>query len=208
MTIRFLLAFALAAVTTQTPARTLPLDTIKLPPGFSIAMYATGVPNARQMALGDKGTLFVGSRTARKVYAVVDRDGDQKADQAYTIANGLNMPSGLAFRGGSLYVAEVDRVLRYDAIESSSDPRRTRRLHDGFRTERIRLGNHCLRPDGCSRCGGAPGNLQRRAKRFRPNGMKRKHRSEGFQGSQPVVSGTPKKVWVRKGPTIGKHPEK
>ncbi|HEX6975826.1 MAG TPA: sorbosone dehydrogenase family protein [Vicinamibacterales bacterium] len=140
MTIRFLLALALAAVTTQspsTPTRTLPLDTIKLPPGFSIAVYATGVPNARQMALGDKGTLFVGSRTARKVYAVVDRDGDQKADQVYTIANGLNMPSGLAFRGGALYVAEVSRVLRYDAIESKLEaPPEPVVVSAGFPTER------------------------------------------------------------------------
>lgn len=116
-TVLWLLGMA-ASVLAQVPAKTLPLDTIKLPPGFSIAVYASGVPNARQMARGDKGTLFVGSRTARKVYAVVDRDGDQKGDQVFTIADGLNMPSGLAFKDGALYVAEVSRVIRYDAIES------------------------------------------------------------------------------------------
>ena len=102
----------------QAPQASLPLEQIKLPPGFSIDLYATGVPNARQMALGDKGTLFVGSRTARKVYAVVDSNGDQKADRVYTIANGMNSPSGIAFRDGALYVAEISQVSRFDGIEA------------------------------------------------------------------------------------------
>jgi glucose/arabinose dehydrogenase len=102
----------------QAADKTLPLDQIKLPPGFAIEVYATGVDNARQMALGDKGTLFVGSRTARRVYAVVDSNGDHKADRVHTIATGLASPSGLAFRDGALYVAEISRILRYDGIES------------------------------------------------------------------------------------------
>jgi glucose/arabinose dehydrogenase len=94
---------------------------LRVPAGFTIDVYATGVQNAREMALGDKGTLFVGSMRAGKVHAVVDRNGDQKADQVLTIASGLNMPSGIAFRDGALYVAEVSRVTRYDGIESRLD---------------------------------------------------------------------------------------
>ncbi len=112
-----LAALLLFGQTPPTQAR-LPLEQIKLPPGFKIALYAEGLPNARQMALGDKGTLFVGSRTARRVYAVVDKDADGKADQVHTIATGLASPSGIAFRDGALYVAEISRVTRYDAIES------------------------------------------------------------------------------------------
>jgi glucose/arabinose dehydrogenase len=115
--IPLLVVFALALQTQPAPTK-LPLETIKLPPGFAIDVYATGVQNARQMALGANGTLFVGSRTAGKVHAVVDRDKDHKADQVYTIASGLRMPSGLAFRDGALYVAEVNRVIRFDGIES------------------------------------------------------------------------------------------
>lgn len=97
----------------------LPLEQIKLPPGFSIELYASGVENARQMALGDNGTLFVGSRRARRVFAVT---GSTPADRKVrTIANGLNMPSGIAFRDGSLYVAEVSRILRFDNIEARLD---------------------------------------------------------------------------------------
>jgi len=96
---------------------------IELPEGFRIAIYSSEVPNARSMTLGDEGTLFVGTRRAGNVYAVVDRDGDQLADEVFTIANGLNMPNGVAFRDGSLYVAEVNRILRFDEIESNlADP--------------------------------------------------------------------------------------
>jgi glucose/arabinose dehydrogenase len=91
------------------------LNKIKLPPGFSIGVYAK-VPGARSMTLGAKGTLFVGTR-GDKVYAVVDRNNDGKADEVITIASGLDEPNGVAFRGGSLYVAEISRVLRYDNIE-------------------------------------------------------------------------------------------
>lgn len=106
---------------TPQAAPPLPLDQIKLPPGFVIEIYATGVENARQMALGDKGTLFVGSRSAGKVHAVVDQDGDKKGDRVYTIASGLRSPSGLVFRDGALYVAEISRIIRYDGIESKLD---------------------------------------------------------------------------------------
>ncbi len=91
---------------------------LKLPAGFEIAVYASDIDNARQMALGDDGTLFVGSRKAGKVYALRDNDGDGKADQQYVIDEELNMPSGVAFRDGALYVAAVNRILRYDGIES------------------------------------------------------------------------------------------
>lgn len=119
--IRMFVSLAVAAMvgnqTPQAPEK-FPLEQIKLPPGFVIELYASGVDNARQMALGDKGTLFVGSRNARKVYAVVDTNGDHKGDRVHVIANGLSMPSGIAFRDGALYVAEVNRVIRFDGIES------------------------------------------------------------------------------------------
>jgi glucose/arabinose dehydrogenase len=95
----------------------LPFQLIKLPPGFEIGLYAANVPFARSMTLSAKGVLFVGTREAGKVYAVLDHDKDQKADEVVTIAQGLNMPNGVAFRDGSLYVAEVNRVLRYDRTE-------------------------------------------------------------------------------------------
>jgi len=97
--------------------RGLQLDRIQLPPGFKIRLFASPVPNARSMAMSPQGTIFVGSRQAGKVYAVLDLNRDHIADDIITIAEGLNMPNGVAFRDGALYVAEVNRILRYDNIE-------------------------------------------------------------------------------------------
>ena len=126
------------------------LSGIRLPEGFRIAVYARGVQNARAMAMGPGGTLFVGSRRAGNVYAVRDRDGDFTADEVIVLDSGLRMPSGVAFRDGALYVAEVSRVLRYDDIEDRlEDPPEPVVVNGGFPSDRhhgwkfIRFG-----PDG------------------------------------------------------------
>lgn len=99
----------------------LPLDKIVLPPGFHIEVYAQDVENARQMTRGDGGTVFVGSRRAGKVWALTDADGDQRAETVRLVDEGLRMPSGLEFRDGALWVGAVDRILRYDNIETRLD---------------------------------------------------------------------------------------
>jgi glucose/arabinose dehydrogenase len=93
------------------------LSNIKLPPGFAITIYADDVPNARSLALSPSGILFVGSRKAGRVYIVIDHDRDFKADQVITIAKRLNMPNGVVFHDGDLYVAEVHRVIKFKDIE-------------------------------------------------------------------------------------------
>jgi len=95
----------------------LPVSEIHLPPGFAIDVYTDQVPNAREMALSPRGILYVGSNGAGKVYAVVDRDRDGHADQVYTVASGLRMPSGIAYRDGALYIGDVSTVLRLDGID-------------------------------------------------------------------------------------------
>lgn len=96
----------------------LPLDRIKLPPGFRIGVYAEGVEEARSMALSTSGTLFVGSRKAGVVHALRDTNGDFVADVKYILAKGLNQPNGVALHNGALYVAEISRILRFDDIEN------------------------------------------------------------------------------------------
>jgi len=80
------------------------LGDIILPPGFSINIYADDVENAQSLALGDNGTLFVGTRLADKVYAVLDRNHDARADDVITIAEGLDLPNGVAFRKGFIFL--------------------------------------------------------------------------------------------------------
>ena len=99
----------------------LPLQHIKLPPGFKIAIYAQGLPNARSMTLGDKGVLFVGTRTNSSIYAVLDNDNDKKADRVVTLFKGLRSPNGVAFRNGSLYFAEIRQMWTLDQAEENLD---------------------------------------------------------------------------------------
>jgi len=103
---------------TPTAAKDIPVNKLKLPPGFSISVWADGILNARQMAWGSKGTLFVGSRIPGQVYAVVDKAGKREVK---VIAKGLSQPSGIAFKDGALYVATIPLLLKYDNIEASLD---------------------------------------------------------------------------------------
>ncbi len=94
------------------------IDSIDLPAGFTIDFFADSVPGARSLALGEGGTVFVGSRDAGKVYALVDGDQDGRADEMVIVATGLHSPNGVAVHQGALYVAEISRILRFDSIET------------------------------------------------------------------------------------------
>ncbi len=101
-------------------SKSLPLDKIKLPAGFAISVFAE-VDNARSLAISPAGIIYVGNRDGDKVYAVQDKDGDFKADKKWVIASGLNMPNGVAFKDGNLYVAEMTRILKFNDIEKRLD---------------------------------------------------------------------------------------
>jgi len=115
---------------------TIDFDVI-LPEGFTMDIYADGVEDARAMTLGDNGTLFVGSRGAGKVYAIIDDNNDYKADQVITIAEDLNLPVGVTFRNGDLYVSDVSRILKFEDIENNlSNPPTPIVVSDAFPTDR------------------------------------------------------------------------
>lgn len=155
------------------------LDKIELPPGFTIGIYADHVPGSRSLALSPRGTLFVGTRDEGKVYAVQDKDGDHQAETVITLAQGLNMPNGVAFQDGALFVAEVNRILRFPDIEKDlTAPPPPQVVNDTLPTERhhgwkfIRFG-----PDGllyvpvgapCNICN--PGDPYAAILRMRPDG--------------------------------------
>lgn len=115
---------ALAAgflVLTPTAGAAVHLEQLKLPAGFGISIYAQDVENARQMTRSDAGIIYVGSREAGKVHAVIDRDGDFRADEVKEIASGLRAPSGLTWRDGDLYVAAISTIYRYPDIDNRLD---------------------------------------------------------------------------------------
>ena len=109
-----------ASPLTVTPLDKIAVDRLKLPASFKVEVWAHGMPGARMMRLGDKGTLFIGTRAAGKIYAVTDQGGKREHK---VIAEGLQQPNGLAFKNGALYVVTVDKVLRFDNIEDKSTAR-------------------------------------------------------------------------------------
>jgi glucose/arabinose dehydrogenase len=103
---------------TAKPAAEIPLNQIKLPKGFEISLWAEGVPNARSIAVGKKGTVFAGTRFVGNVYAIVDKGGKREVK---IIAKGLHRPNGVVYKNGALYVAELSRIIRFDDIEDRLD---------------------------------------------------------------------------------------
>lgn len=101
-----------------TAADKLPVAKLKLPPGFNVEVYASGMANARSMREGDKGTVFVGTRLIDKVYAIRQRDGKREVK---VLASGLYRPNGLAFKDGTLYIAELSKISKIDNVENSLD---------------------------------------------------------------------------------------
>jgi glucose/arabinose dehydrogenase len=96
----------------------LPLAKLKVPAGFNIEVYAAGMANARSLAVGDKGTVFVGSRLVDKVYAIIDKDGKRTVK---VLASGLYRPNGVAFHNGTLYIAELSKVSKIEKVEDNLD---------------------------------------------------------------------------------------
>ena len=103
---------------TVTPVDKLPLDKIKLPPGFKAEVWSSGHPGARTMVFGTKGTMFMGTRLIGRVYAIAEKNGKREAK---VLLQGLTQPNGLAFKDGSLYVFAINKVFRYDNIEDKLD---------------------------------------------------------------------------------------
>jgi glucose/arabinose dehydrogenase len=97
----------------------IPLDKLKAPKGFNIELYASGMPNARSLALSDKGTVFVGSRLQDKVYAITtDKDGKRKV---HILVSGLYRPNGVAFKDGTLYIAELSQISKIEHVDDKLD---------------------------------------------------------------------------------------
>ena len=96
----------------------LPTAKLKLPPGFNIEVYASGIANTRSLRVGDKGTVFVGTRFGNKVTAIVKKDGKTEIK---TVAEGLYRPNGLAYHKGALYIAELSQISKIDNVEANLD---------------------------------------------------------------------------------------
>lgn len=97
------------------------LANFKLPVGFSISVFSDSVPAARSMVVSPSGIVYVGSRKAGKIYALVSSKRNNVIDKVVTVAEGLNAPIGVTLLNGSLYVGEISRVIRFDNIDATYD---------------------------------------------------------------------------------------
>lgn len=94
---------------------------LRIPKGFRIETFASHLGPARFMALDPNGVLLVSVTEEGKVLALPDRNHDGRADQIITLLKDLNLPHGLAFHKGYLYVAETDKVIRYKYTSRLAD---------------------------------------------------------------------------------------
>ncbi|MDO9169259.1 MAG: PQQ-dependent sugar dehydrogenase [Methylobacter sp.] len=113
------------------------LKQLHVPAGFTVSIFADNLPNARSLALGDNAVVFIGTGAEGAVYAVQDSNSDGVADRRYVIANGLYMPNGVAYKDNTLYVAEVNRIIRFDRISQQlASPPKPVVVYDQFPSER------------------------------------------------------------------------
>ena len=106
----------LAGRNTATPPADIPIDKIRLPPGFKAELWAHGMPGARAMVRSDRGYVYVGTRGIGRVYEVADSGGTRSTR---VVVDKLNQPAGVEFRNGSLYVLAIDKMLRFDGIQTN-----------------------------------------------------------------------------------------
>lgn len=97
------------------------LSYVNLPDDYTITYFAKDVPGARSLAKGANGIIYVGTRSQGVVYALEDKGGDGTADTRYVVASGLNSPNGVVYKDNSLYVAEIQRIIRFDNIDKAYD---------------------------------------------------------------------------------------
>ena len=104
---------------TETPASDIPIDKLKVPAGFKVELWATGLPGGRAMALTEDGKkVYVGTRAIGRVYEVTDA-GDKRTVRV--LVDKLTQPAGVAYKDGALYVFAIDKVLKFNGIANSSD---------------------------------------------------------------------------------------
>jgi glucose/arabinose dehydrogenase len=134
---KYLLALTLFAEVAQAAETDAWLSAIKLPPGFRISLFTEQTPNARSLALGEDGTVYVGTVAEGRVYAVRDDDRDGRADRVLTVASGLNAPNGVAYLKGDLYIAEIQRIVKLKDIAAHlADPPKPELVYDGYPSDR------------------------------------------------------------------------
>ncbi len=87
---------------------------LKVPAGYTVAPFATGLKNARIIAVAPDGGVYVSRRDQGDVLLLRDADGDGKADGEPLAVAHRPGAHGLAIHDGKLYVATVKEIFVAD----------------------------------------------------------------------------------------------
>ena len=98
---------------TVTPPAEIPLNRLRLPPGFRIELWAHGAPGLRAMARSESGKIYAGTRGIGRVYEITDNGRERTVR---VVADQLTQPA-VTYHNGSLWVFAIDKVLRFDGID-------------------------------------------------------------------------------------------
>ncbi|MCO1334243.1 PQQ-dependent sugar dehydrogenase [Microbulbifer sp. OS29] len=112
------------------------LEQLQVPEGFELSYYAEDVETARQLARSESGTVYAGSFSAKKVYAFQDTNDDGRADKRWVLMEALRAPTGIAYKDGDLYVADVSKIIRFPDIENNLEMPKSEVVYDQFPTDR------------------------------------------------------------------------
>ena len=180
------------------------LARLKAPPGFHISVFAEEVDGARMMAFSPGGVLLVSESGEGKVVALPDPKHAGKAERTVDVLSGLNEPHGLAFYEGKLYVAENDKVRRYDWDEANLRTSNPKALADlpaggGHSTRSLVFNGGKMYVSAGSSCNVCIEKDPRRAAvmEFAPDGSDRKIFAKGLRNAVGLaVNPKTDTVWV------------
>lgn len=190
----FPIFLALSCLPLSALAEDPPIDRLKVAAPYKISVFASGVKNARSLTLGKNGTVFVGSRTEGKVYALLpDKNADGRSDGVRVIAQGLNSPNGVAFKDGDLYIAEISRIRVIRGVEAKLQQENSPELwgpefptseHHGWKFIAFGPDGWLYMPVGapCNNCLEDP-NLYAAIHRISPDGKRRELVAKGIRNT-------------------------
>src|ERR1039457_5496245 len=199
----FLLAF-LACADFAAERTRFDLQQLKAPPAFHISVFSEEVGGARMMVFSPGGVLLVSESAEGKVVALPDSKHAGKAERTANVLSGLNEPHGLAFYEGKLYIAENDKVRRYDWDEANLRTSNPKTLADlptggGHSTRSIVFHNGKMYVSAGSSCNVCIEKDARRAAvmEFNPDGSGQKIFAKGLRNAVGIaVNPQTDTVWV------------
>ena len=86
---------------------------------YKIQIFAFDMNSPRQMAEGDDGRIYVGSKKEGKIFAIRDTDNNGVVDEKILVAEDLTFATGVSFYNGDLYFSEIDKIWKIENVSEA-----------------------------------------------------------------------------------------